>query len=153
MIFEKDIRCTACDGTGLYVGFAEKDGAAVVCGKCKGTGCYKFRLEYEPFTGRRIRAGVERVYRVNPGIGIGEGPGFGLEEFGGMPADEWAGGKPFPPGSEDRKHVCPAWWYQSADYKKKPGWEKCIRCGSSFPGCRHFSDKARCWAEWDAEFA
>lgn len=32
---KKEIRikqeCSACNGTGLYVGFAEKDGAAVVC--------------------------------------------------------------------------------------------------------------------------
>lgn len=30
--------CKSCDGTGLYVGFAEKEGCAVICHYCKGTG-------------------------------------------------------------------------------------------------------------------
>jgi hypothetical protein len=28
---EVEAECRACGGTGLYVGFAEKDGCAVVC--------------------------------------------------------------------------------------------------------------------------
>ena len=51
--------CEACGGTGLYCGFAEPKGTAVVCRICNGTGCHV--IHYKPFTGRRRREGVERV--------------------------------------------------------------------------------------------
>lgn len=37
-IIKIECECNACKGTGLYVGMAERDGAAVVCYTCKGTG-------------------------------------------------------------------------------------------------------------------
>ena len=36
------IECQACGGTGLYKGMAERDGAAVVCSCCNGTGKTEF---------------------------------------------------------------------------------------------------------------
>jgi len=72
MIFEVDRICPSCKGTGLYVGMAERDGAAVVCRTCKGTGCEHFKVTYEPFVARKPRTDVKRVYRTNPGIVIGE---------------------------------------------------------------------------------
>jgi len=44
---ELDIVCQSCDGTGLYKGFAEKDGAAVVCSRCDGTGKEHYVFVYE----------------------------------------------------------------------------------------------------------
>jgi hypothetical protein len=49
-----------------------------------------------------------------------------------------------------RNYTCPAWWYQSADYTKKPEWEECIACGS-FSECKNFSNKEKCWEKFDAE--
>jgi hypothetical protein len=49
-----------------------------------------------------------------------------------------------------RKYTCPAWWYQSADYKKKPNWKECLACGS-FSSCKHFSIKQNCWDRFDKE--
>ena len=43
--------CDACDGTGLYSGFAEPSGHAAVCSVCGGTGCEVIR--YHPWSGRR----------------------------------------------------------------------------------------------------
>lgn len=152
---ELDIVCTSCKGTGLYVGFAEHDGAAVVCRGCKGTGCHHYVMNYTLFVCREVRNDVKRVYRINPGIGIGEGKEkqYKLEDFGGMPYEEWACGKLFPKGSENRSFVCPAWWYQSADSKKKPGWGKCLGGGfGAFSSCDHYSEKSICWAQWDREF-
>jgi len=146
--------CNACGGTGLYKGFAEHDGAVVVCRKCKGTGCYEFVHTYEEFKRRKQpKMKVKRVYETNPGIGIGndEQLGIKLEEFGGMPYEDWKKGKPFPPGSEMRKYVCPKWWCQSAG-NCSFNYEKCYdSLGSMFSHCKHFKDKEKCWKEFDEQ--
>jgi len=54
--------CRDCDGTGLYVGFAEPKGVAVVCLGCDGTGCEKIR--YVPFKKRKAKRGIQRVQRA-----------------------------------------------------------------------------------------
>lgn len=53
------IQCDACEGSGVYQGFAEPPGEAVVCLPCEGDGWYWFR--YKPFEGRRRRRGIKRV--------------------------------------------------------------------------------------------
>jgi hypothetical protein len=149
-VIEFDEKCQSCGGTGLYCGMAERNGAAIVCHTCKGTGRHKFRHEYEEFNGRVDRPGVVRVYQTNPGIMIGTGNGHRLEDFGGMPVKEWEAGLPFLPGMENRAFTCPCWWYQSADYKLKPDWRECNESlGRSFSGCPHFANKAECWKRWD----
>ena len=137
-VIEFDEKCKSCGGTGLYVGMAERGGAAVVCHTCKGTGCHHFRYEYEDFTERSKRPDVERVHIVNLGLCIG-----------GIPYDAWLRGENFIKGTENRKYTCPAWWYQSADYNKKPNWNEC-RFGS-FLSCKYFTDKESCWKRWDSE--
>jgi hypothetical protein len=149
-IIEIDEKCPDCKGTGLYIGLAERDGSAVVCHKCKGTGCFHYVHEYELFTEREERADVKMVVEVNPGICIGAGNDCKLTDFGGMSYSDWTEGKPFPKGSEMRQFTCPAWWYQLANYSKKPDWKECLLCGS-FSSCRHFPDKAQCWERWDKE--
>lgn len=147
--------CESCGGTGLYVGFAEHDGSAVVCRTCGGTGEDKVDYTYTPFKQRKDKRGIKRVYQVNAGIGIGvgevNGETFTLEDFGGMPFKEWALGLPFPKGSEMRRFTCPAWWYQTANYEKKPDWKSCNICGS-FSNCSSFKSKDECWKRWDKEF-
>ena len=151
---EYDEACKSCKATGLYVGMAERDGAAVVCHTCKGTGKHHVVIEYDDFEGRVIRDDVARVYQVNPGIVIGTrqkyAPDLNLADFGGMPYEEWQAGKEFPEKSENRAYTCPAWWYQSADYDKKPEWKECLGC-VAFSSCRNFPNKARCWERFDAE--
>lgn len=147
--------CQACKATGLYVGMAERDGAAVVCHTCKGSGKARHVFEYEEFEKRKQRKDVQRVYQTNPGIIIGtRGDGtYKLEDFGGMPYGEWLESKPFSDGMENRKFTCPAWWYQGADYKRKPEWKECrATLGGAFSDCPSFCDKAKCWAKWDKEF-
>ena len=149
---EHDEQCKSCTGTGLYVGMAERDGAAVVCHTCEGTGCNRVKVEWDDFDGRVKRDGVKRVYRANPGIVIGEGAGLRLSDFGGLPVAEWESGSAFLPGTEDRKHTCPAWFYQWADCSKEPKWDECGGCGM-FSLCKHFDSKSECWNRWDSEFA
>lgn len=150
-LFQIDrIVCAACSGTGLYVGFAENNGAAVACHPCKGLGHTELRVEWEEFDERAERPNVRRVYECNPGIGIGAGQGHALEEFGGIPYADWREGKPFPRGTEMRRYTCPAWWFQCADYDKKPDWEDCQTLGV-FSSCPHFGQKSECWVRWDKE--
>lgn len=148
-IIEHVEQCRECQGTGLYLGFAERDGIAVVCRNCKGTGASRYRHEYEEFKGRREREDVVRVLRGNPGIIVGSLHG-NYSRFGGMSYFDWTRGEPFSPGSEMRDFVCPAWWYQSVDGGKKPHWKECGF--GAFSECKHFPDKASCWTRWDKEF-
>lgn len=150
-VIEFDEKCKSCDGTGLYVGMAEQHGASVVCSTCKGTGKHHFKYEYEDFEGRKEREGVKRVYQTNPWIMIGEKGGVcKLTDFGGMSYEKWKNGNSFEIGMEDRQHTCPAWFYQSADYKKKPKWDICIAIGS-FSACDNFKNKEACWERFDKE--
>jgi len=126
---------------------AERDGFAVQCKACKGAGESTLHVDYDDFDGRLPRQGVFRVLECNPGICAG-----GTSNFGGMPYADWASGLPFPPGSEMREFTCPAWWYQSANYAKRPDWDECKEnMGWSFSKCRCFNNKAACWARWDKE--
>jgi len=54
-----DSECPDCGGTGLYSGFAEPEGTAVICHSCKGTGCKK--ISYVLFTGRKRKDGIKKV--------------------------------------------------------------------------------------------
>lgn len=152
-IIEFNRVCESCGGTGIYVGFAEHDGAGVICRTCKGTGCENVKIEYTPFRNRDTREGVIRVYANNPGIGIGTGKGkYRLKDFGGMLYEDWIKGKPFPKKSEMRKFTCPHWWYQGEnekfeDWCHKNGMEYC----GNFSNCPKFSEKEKCWKRWDGE--
>jgi len=155
--FKVDEVCKSCGGTGLYQGMAEKDGAAVVCHTCNGTGCHTFSHRYEEFIQRKEKQGIQRVYQTNPGFVIGsgktkEGKEFSLKDFGGIPYKEWVFGLPFPKGSEMRNYSCPAWWYQGVDSDKKPKWNECIGAGA-FSSCKQFENKDKCWNKWDKHYS
>jgi len=146
-ILEYDKACTSCSATGIYVGLAERDGAGVVCHVCHGTGHCHVRIKYDDFDGRVPRTDVVRVQLANPGIIVGPE----IAEFGGLSYDSWVSGAKLVPGTEDRRHTCPAWWYQCADYEFKPHWDECVGAGC-FSGCTQFSCKSGCWERWDQEF-
>lgn len=54
--------CSSCSGTGLYRGFAEPPGVAVICVNCDGTGCQE--ILYTPFSCRKKRYDVQTVQRT-----------------------------------------------------------------------------------------
>lgn len=151
---EYDCKCYSCSGTGLYVGIAEHDGAAVVCYDCKGTGLVHKKIEYEDFEGRVLRTNIDRVFYTSCGIviGIGRDKQYKLKDFGGMPYKEWFADQSFPEKSEMRLFTCPQWYYQSADYEKKPDFEECkSNYGGAFSGCASFPNKEKCWERFDKE--
>ena len=145
--FTADSECNGCGGTGLYQGMSERSPFAVVCHECNGTGLYKINIEYNEFSGRKKKKGVKVVLLTNPGIIVG---GDDLNRFGGKPYADWVKDSKFPAKSEMREFTCPQWWYQSADYKKKPDWDKCYNnLGRPFSNCAYFKTKHKCWEEFD----
>ncbi|MDD5053452.1 MAG: hypothetical protein PHO27_12025 [Sulfuricurvum sp.] len=150
-VIEIDEECKACGGTGLYMGLSEYDGFAVVCAKCKGTGCYHYHYEYKDFSRRKMRDDVKHVIQHNPGIVVGIGK-YQFSDFGGMSYGDWLDGREFISGTEMRKFACPCWWYE-ADADKKPRWEECWHhLGYPVRNCAHFPKKEKCWKRWDKEF-
>ncbi len=147
---EFDALCTSCNGSGLYVGMAEKDGMAVTCSSCKGTGAVHRVIKWtDPPRQLITRDDVRWVIECSPGIFTGITDEYPLGAFGGMSYEDWKAGTPFTQGMEMRKFACPAIWYQAADYKKKPKWDEC-HCGF-FKDCPHFKIMALCWERYDEE--
>jgi len=101
-IVEGECECGSCGGTGLYVGIAEKNGAAVVCSSCEGTGKVKVREVFAEFTGRKRKNGVKRVYETAGGYGITaedvtvDGKTYHFSQYGVAYKDWLNGEKPLP---------------------------------------------------------
>jgi len=147
--------CDKCNGTGVYSGFSEYGGAAVICRECDGTGMKE--IDYEPFSKKKKRDGIVRVFKCNTGIQISTNGGHSLDDFGGMPYEDWFQGKPFPPGSEMRLFACPHWWAYCDNSLEEPDWKECKKrphtsyVATSYQKCPLFKQKERCWRRWDKE--
>lgn len=141
------VKCSSCNGTGIYVGYAEKDGAAIVCHPCEGKGWIYY--EYEEFKSREILPVIKRVYEKNCGFFIRNTKKIHekIEDFGGMTYGEWLNGAPFPPKSEMRNRVCPSWWFRDEEILTR-----CCVIGS-FLKCKHFHEKHKCWEDFDKKEA
>lgn len=138
-----DCECSDCGATGLYAGFAERPGAAVVCKPCKGTGSVKLKMPAK-FTGRRGRNGIRMVFPCNVGYQLRP------DSKGGIPYADWAAGIPFSDGTEDRARTCPEQYYQTAEHTKQPHFDACNGC-NIFQNCRNYPTKASCWERWDKQ--
>ena len=135
--------CIPCGGTGLYAGFGESKDTAVVCHTCSGTGEETVKILDKPFTRRKKRKGIKKVYETNPGWKLTS------EMKGGLLYKDWLNGRTFR-GTELRDHVCPCWWYQNVNYERKPKWEECFSV-NAFKECKCFKNKDKCWERFDKE--
>lgn len=140
-VIEWSQRCDACKGTGLYVGFAERAGAAVVCHRCKGTGKEECHVEYEEFTGRVERHDVTTVFVRNIGIGLSP------DMPGGISYADWRGGA-IPNTLWEKRYLCPDQKAQM-DGLVWDGWAECLPTGARWNSCPRYADKAACWRRWD----
>lgn len=149
---EKQIVCQSCGGTGLYVGLAERDGAAVVCWKCKGTGCQFYKFTYEDFVSRKRQEGVARVHKTGAGFCLTtkdtEVDGKVIEfSKGGVSYDEWLEGNEPKPMKE---LYCPLQWTGQA-------WKSPLYCKDHYFGmiseCPYRKEHglSPCWAEYAKE--
>lgn len=143
------IECPSCQGTGLYVGMGEHDGAAVVCHTCKGKGHTTY--SYEEFTGRKHRKGVKRVYRSGYGYSI-SAKDIVLDNgktihFSNAGCDyfEWLNGA-------EPEHIKELYCPYIAD-NKGMGNEPLERCRKGCVGfgsisdCKFYKEKEQCWSE------
>lgn len=131
-----DTQCPSCSGTGLYIGYAEHNGAAVVCGKCQGTG--NFQISYTPFTGRLEHPDVTHVWMRNPGYHISPD-----RTEGGLSIAEWQNNPELinTPEAAMRQTVCPAQWYRENPFTD------CNKA-NRYDECNFYSQKAKCWAAY-----
>ena len=138
------VECRTCKATGLYAGFAERDGAAVVCLECDGKG-YKV-LKGTPFTERKKRCDIVRVF---PLTGIVVTP----EIKGGVTYEEFLQDSESPSaiGNEPREYACPLLSHNS----KVRGCDLFDKCesqklwGKHVSECGYFDEKAKCWETFD----
>jgi hypothetical protein len=75
--------CEDCKGTGLYSGFAEREGEAVICCSCSGKGWYFY--SFKEFTKRKRKNGIKIIREsggrfLATGVG-GTGPTMTYAEF------------------------------------------------------------------------
>ena len=147
------IVCQSCSGTGLYIGLAEQDGAAVICFICKGTGCQEYEFKYEDFVSRKKRNDVVRVHKTSGGYCLSgkdvEVNGV-LIEFskGGVSYEEWLAGKQPTPM---KKLYCPLQWTNQQ-------WFSPLYCKDKYFGgliseCPYRKEHGltKCWEEYRKE--
>jgi hypothetical protein len=151
-----EIQCTSCDGTGLYIGMAEKDGAAVICSTCKGTGKSTFKRTFAKYHGRVRRDDVDRVYQTAGGYVIGsknfETPDKKTIRFAesGVAYEEWfRGAKPLPiedlhcPYQHTHQEMRSSDHPANALYKRRC--DAVLTLGGTISSCKLRRDMTRCW--------
>jgi hypothetical protein len=134
--------CETCNGTGLYIGLAERNGLAVVCNHCNGEGYRKIEYKWKTFKEKKIIPNIKKVIKKNSGFVL-------TPELtsGGLKYVDWLAGNEFKKGTETREFVCPKWWDQSISEKLIQ--MECALPGTSFKACKHFKDKNMCWENYD----
>lgn len=148
------IVCDACGGEGLFVGACERDGCAVVCHHCKGTGCYDYKFEYEPFNKRKEAGNIQRVFQSSCGYVHSandkttvEGAVIKFSDAGCSYKDWLKGVKPKPV----KDLYCPyQWTSQSLQTEDVNGLYKnrcrgAVGLGSWISECKFHKDKETCW--------
>lgn len=144
------IQCQSCGGTGLYMGMAEKNGAAVVCTTCNGRGSKEF--EYKEFEGRKIRQDVKRVYErcdymlSSEDVTTEDGRLIKFSEAG-CTYEEWLNGAEPKPVKE---LYCPYVW-RNRGIGNEP-LEKCVeqlRGICRITDCKLYRFKEQCWKEYE----
>lgn len=144
-VISLDIVCQSCDGTGLYVGRAERDGASVVCHRCTGSGKYAYRFEYEPFESRRPAPdGVTRVHVARGYVLSPQHP----QCDGGVPVSDYEPGMAVP---ADESLYCPYLYTNQGWCAKPEPWHPDyppaapVSAGTYISNCKHWPYKADCW--------
>jgi len=142
-----EIECKSCNGTGLYVGTAEREGSAVICTTCEGTGCQDYNFGYTLFIERKIRNDVRRVFKRSCGYVHSADDQKGIEfSKGGVLYADWIAGKVPKP---IKSLYCPLQWtgqeWSSPLYCKVSGAGMCI---SECP-YRKEHGVMPCWDEYE----
>ena len=140
------IECKSCKGTGLYQGFCEKEGCAVICTNCKGQGVST--ETYIEFTGRNKLKGIERVFKTSgmfyhaPKNTFFEDDKVTIRfEDGGCTYDKWLNGAEPKPVKD---LYCPYIWDRNSyPIKRCDGGMNTF--SSKITDCKFQCDKLECW--------
>ena len=158
------IQCKSCGGSGVYQGMGERDGAAVICHTCGGTGCERYEFSYNLFKSRKKTRTVKRVYLSGygyciapkiltlnsyPGPGHTRGPTIDFTKEG-VSYKEFLSGK-MP------KHIhamaCPMMADQDACHKIEGFTDECNRLNVEYlnhiPSCKWHNSCAACWERFE----
>lgn len=151
-VFKAKAECSSCGGSGLYQGMGEREGAAVVCHTCDGTGCENINISYTPFTKKKKISSVKRVFKDSCGYMHGpedvttkEGVTIRFSD-GGATYEDWMKGVDPKPVKD---LYCPYLWTRQNLQSKDVGGLYKTRCdkilGCSISDCKMWPDKATCW--------
>jgi hypothetical protein len=147
------VECNSCGGTGLFQGMAEREGSAVICSSCNGSG--RETLSYTPFNARKFKKGVKRVFKSSfgymHGVGKHDCKDGSIIDFdaGGCSYEEWLNGtEPKPVETL----YCPYIWSNHGigdepllDCKED------VKLGSRISDCKKYGSKAECWKEFNSK--
>ena len=152
--FKAKAKCNSCGGTGLYKGMAEREGCAVICYTCKGTGCQNIEINYTPFTKRQPTTKIKRVFANSCGYGhtaedytSPEGKEIKFSQGGCTYKEFLKGIKPKPV----KDLYCPYLWTQQGLQSKDIGGlyktrcDKCGLLGKRISECSYWEYKSTCW--------
>jgi hypothetical protein len=152
-VIEGEVQCDSCKGTGLYRGVCERDGAAVVCVYCDGTGKTNVKHTYTKFDGRKKKDGVKRVYETACGtvitdkdITMDDGTVVHFSKFG-VSYKDWLDGKAPKPIKElhcPYMHTDQGLQTDDVNDLHKTRCEKYLGFGY-IRSCKCFDDKETCW--------
>lgn len=153
-----DIQCPSCEGTGIYSGMGESKNTAVICHSCKGTGKYHYVYEYEDFTERKIKRGIDRVYLSGYGYGIRTGiinflniGEIDMDKEGVSYSDFLSGKIP----KHIKKLACPMLADQGACHNIKGFVDKCCELNDGWigyiPDCKNRCNSNKCWKRFENE--
>ena len=154
IVWEADVECTACGGTGLYKGMAERGKSAVICYRCDGSGRERVYHHYTEFTNRNRRNDVARVYETAGGYCITDVDTDGINfSKAGVTYKEWlAGNQPLPL----RQLHCPLQHYGQGttvgeNIKSNCCGDNGFRIGSYIPDCSK-KNRLACWEWFDSDY-
>ena len=151
------VQCSACDGTGLYVGVCERDGAAVVCYRCKGTGRVYIEQHYTKFTARQKKKNVKRVFEHAGAYIISaedvevNGKNIPFSEYG-VSYEEWLAGEA--PKPLECLHCPFMHTQQMLDRNSTLYKTRCntgLKFGSRISDCQFMPEKEKCWEIYKCE--
>ena len=148
------MECKSCQGTGVYQGVGECDGAFVVCTTCQGTGMIEYH--YTPFTGLNLNPKCKRVYNTSCGYAISDedvirDDGVILPfSMAGCTYDDWLNGVPPLP---IKFLGCPLLTDQGGCHAIDGFVAECNRLNGGYigviPTCKNKKNSAECWDRFD----
>ncbi len=145
-----NVFCSVCNGYGVIINQFTKDGSALHCENCNGTGSIERTIE--TFSERKVYDNIHRVFLTNLGTTIQDYPELPVEDQGGVSYEQWQtiGKDIFAKGTELEKRTCPKMWYSMVNSSiKAPAYDDCVE--NKFRSCAKWRTRSECWTTFKTE--